>query len=109
MKNNNNRKFTVILAATLVFGICSSSVSHNTTMSAGLQSELKDWTSHGVVQSGNSFTFDRKDARLSTKAGMQNFILNIHVKTTAGAEGIIVFHSPADGKNFTKGLPGYHQ
>lgn len=103
MKKNNNGKFTVILAATLVFGIGSSSVSHNTTMSAGLQSELKDWTSHGVVQSGNSFIFDRKDARLSTKAGMQNFILNIHVKTTAGAEGMVVFHSPADGKNFTKG------
>ena len=29
--------------------------------------------------------------------------LNLHVKTTAGAEGIILFHAPADGNNLTKG------
>jgi hypothetical protein len=103
MKNYSNRKFLVILAASMIFGVCSSSVNNGTISSSGKQPTLKDWVNQGVMQSGNSFSFDKKDARLSTKSGLQSFTLNLHIKTTAGAEGIIIFHGPSDGKTLTKG------
>jgi hypothetical protein len=103
MKNISKRKFLVILSASVIFGVCSSSVNNVKISSSGKQPELKDWVNQGVMQSGNSFSFDKKDARLSTKAGLQNFTLNLHVKTTAGAEGMILFHAPDDGKIITKG------
>jgi hypothetical protein len=93
MKKNINRNLPVILAASLVFGVCSSSN----------QPSLKDWINEGVKQTGNILTFEQKDARLSTKASLNGFILNLHVKTTPGAEGKILFHVPVDDKKLTGG------
>jgi hypothetical protein len=103
MKNNSNRKFAVVMAASLILGVCSSSVNNDTIKGPGKPSELKDWVNQGVIQSGNNLTFDRKDARLSTKASLKSFTLNLHLKTTPGSEGLIIFHTPADGSNLSKG------
>jgi hypothetical protein len=103
MKNIRNKKLVPLLAASVIFGVCSSSINNGIINSPVNQPDIKEWVNQGVAQSGNSFTFDRKDAHLSTKASFQNFSLNLHLKTTAGAEGLILFHSPADGKNVAKG------
>lgn len=103
MKNVINRKFAILLASSVIFGLCSSSVNSGIISSRRMQPELKDWTNQGVIHSGNTFTFDKKDARLSTKAILKSFTLNIHVKTSKGAEGIILFHAPSDEISLHKG------
>jgi len=103
MKNKINRKFLVLLTLPLLFGICSSSIDNGIINSSVRQPTLKDWVNKGVSQSGNSFTFAKKDASLSTKTSLQNFILTLHLTTTAGAEGVILFHTSADSRSMTKG------
>jgi len=103
MKYKNKKKFVILVMAAVVFGVCSSSVNNGIIRGSGSQLTLKDWINHGVVQSGDIVTFNKKGARLSTKAGVQNFVLNIHLKTSAGAEGLVLFHTNADGKTLTKG------
>ena len=103
MKNSINRKFGIFLASSMIFGLCSSSLNSGINRSGHKQPELKDWINQGVIQSGNTLTFDKKDARLSTKASLKSFTLNIHVKTTTGAEGTILFHAPSEGMNLQKG------
>ncbi len=48
MKNISKRKFLVILAASVIFGVCSSSVNNGKISSSGRQPELKDWVNQGV-------------------------------------------------------------
>jgi hypothetical protein len=103
MKYNIKKKFLVILTAPILFGICGSSIDNGIVYDSGQQPTIKDWVNQGVNQSGTSFTFDKKDARLSTKSSLQNFILNLHIKTTAGAEGVILFHANADEKSMSRG------
>jgi hypothetical protein len=103
MKDISKKKFVLLLGATVIIGFCSSSINNGIISSTEKQTTLKDWVNEGVVQSGTGFTFDKKDARLSTKAILKSFILNLHLKTTAGAEGLILFHAPADARNLSKG------
>jgi hypothetical protein len=103
MKNKVNSKFLVILTASLIFCVCISSVNRGPDNNSLKQAVLKDWVNQGVNQSGSTYTFGKKESRLSTKASLQSFILNLHVKTTGGAEGAILFHAPADGKKLNQG------
>jgi len=103
MKNNSNKKFVILVAASVIFGVCSTSFNNGMSSTPGKQPVLKDWITQGVLQSGNSFIFENKDASLFTKASLQSFTLNLHVKTTAGAEGTILIHVPAVGQDLSRG------
>ncbi len=103
MKNKIYNKFLVLVAALSLMGICSSSFDNGITDNSRLQPTIKDWVNKGADQTGNGFTFAKKDASLSTKANLKNFILNLRIKTSAGAEGIILFHASADGKDLARG------
>jgi hypothetical protein len=93
----------VILSMCVAVISCAKSLSDGAMPPAGRQSITKYWDVKEAGVQGNTITLVKKNTRITSRASLKNFVVNLHLKTTAGGEGILVFHTPRGGKNPDKG------
>jgi hypothetical protein len=88
---------------TLFASSCTKLLREGTVTPAGPQSLTKYWKAEGAVVSGNIVSLEKKNALLSSRFSLQNFVVTMRLKTIAGAEGFLVFHTAAGGKKMDQG------
>jgi hypothetical protein len=92
-----------ILAFFAAFSSCNTVIKEGSVTPAGLQFLTKYWKVEGAVVSGNIVSLEKKNALLSSRFSLRNFVVTMRLKTFAGAEGMLVFHTPAGGMNINQG------
>jgi hypothetical protein len=103
MKGKRVLKVIMILVWVVVFSNCNPVLREGIVTSAGMQSLAKYWKVTNAGMNRNIVILNRKNAQLSSRFSMRNFVVRLHLKTTAGGEGILAFHTPEGGKNLLKG------
>ena len=93
----------IILTFFTASSSCTKLLREGTVTPAGLQSLKKYWKAEGAVVSGNIVSLEKKNALLSSRFSLNNFVVTMRLKTFAGGEGFLVFHTAAGGKNMNQG------
>jgi hypothetical protein len=93
---------TLVITITLLTA-CSPARKQGVNVPDGQQSLTKSWDLQNASRSGQLITLENSQSRIISKVSLKNFMLKMHVKTRAGGEGFIQFHTPKNGDDLLQG------
>jgi hypothetical protein len=68
-----------------------------------MMSFAKYWDIKDAKVEGSTLVLDKKNSQVCSRFSLKNFELNLHLKTTDGGEGVLVFHTSPGAKNTDRG------
>jgi len=103
MNCKNIARGCIMLMMLVGLATCSPVLREGTVTTLDSQVIEKYWNFEGTGFTGTAVALDKVNSKITSKFSVRNFVLNMRIKTIAGAEGFVLFHTPAQGTNIMQG------